>query len=1433
MVEVTRINNNSYFFIEPKTKKKVEIQINSKVSDAEFRFNLAKKTAEVFITKSQTKERNEKFKLAGKTWSIEKASKVGLPLKIGSHLTTFIHKQGDDGVIRIDVREMTERPKYTGISEAAIAAQENSHFITQMQKANFKRQKYEARELTTFGVVTPEEYDQHVRGKLFLDESHILPMGEVRFSDPFTKLATLAFQRYEPQFTAKDDFKPQDCDYCVIKEGTELKLVHKDNTSLITPKKSRETIDFYKEHLIQEYGQEKVDYIQFLYGFSLDQAEVLTPEHIYRFNIGVTNIEVQDIDSLLAKMISFKKMENVDEEALSLPLERLTEIFPFTGNEVRGIYSAIQKEGGGRLTVADFIDWLDKLAPLPANSNELDSDQLHELMKVFKLKPDELQDALTGRRIHTHIISGYTTADLGVYKPWVDQQELSQVLHKLETAKDPISYHELLAYVVSKNHLAREHPTEGYRVGALIPAPSDSQGRSRYYKVTSCVSNGHGIFSYTLESVNKDPTLPRIKESVYKDSTLPPIKLLRSTASAVYSLQSQASVLNDINSLNSPGYEGLGLGDEYEMPFFRERTIPIWTGYLTLVEAELAKDKPELNAIFEDLKEANSEILFQFERQHERRTLGEVLKTNDGALNDLLLSDASFWGPVKTDVDSQFPALYAELATKHAHKKATSASSETKRQEVLDAKRLLDEINKMPLENQPSRIQIGVKKLKTDLEEHVLSQAIVHRRTVQKKIFDRKIYGKLTALKKDAEILLQQEDYQMAEKKMRKWAKKLAAYSESQGEKIENKKAEDFVLTGHSLGGALVQSHLVHTLVNPGRMPLPNQTVYAYEFDAPGANDEDNDKAVKMLLQHSKMFERLGVNIHYVRRQEYGDFVPAGGQTHLFSVHTSEQEQALRQCKSLKLNQAVWRRLPTAKDPRISEAETAHATQFGDGKRLRTFSEEGQESQEADHIETYFTPFLQGLFDRQGEIGATTHERNKNKKQYKEIYANLWGLSGFKDLWGPVSAEKVRRSSNPATLILKKTIMERGGLDRSLSFQDDKGVFAVTEEGPISRMQGIKALKGIELDEGQQEFMRELKKAQSAGLISFMRIREFMENPKILHYYEQVKKLKKEKEEDPTLKKAPEHILARKSAKAKLAFAVGVEPKSPDEGAHLTYFLRSLTGKKVGVFKQATYKDQGIKTLFRWAGGQIGIGQSLVLNRGKYAEIATEKASYLIKEKLGLHDFEMAPVRITSFNDFSGNKTDKGAFLVFCKDVKLARDVLTDIEKDTFSKEEKIKFQSAVLYDFLLGNLDRHTENWMVGVTEEGEISRILFIDNANVLPKEEPSILNLNAVKSRFIWKKLKIAGFPIEPEVREMYSRLLKDPDAFVEELFHEIQNDSEIKKLFKFEKETQGKQLKTELDYFSKESKETMKKRARHLAQELKKQQVSPRLVVDHFK
>jgi hypothetical protein len=319
------------------------------------------------------------------------------------------------------------------------------------------------------------------------------------FSDSYTQLATEAFQKYEPEFAARDHQN-----FLSITDHSQYKIIEINGTLQLVPRNKPsnndgDTLKRYLDFMIDEYGLEKIHYILHLYNIELKGP--LTPEIIYRMNIGVGNLEKQDLDGFIKKIDQLKDsdlLSDVDLRAI------------FTVHELRGVQRYCLEQGFS-LDFETLRHWIKDF-----QSIDNGQDKQKVALGVLTFLKRDRKKQYTGREILYPIMSKYTIADKKYYKPWVDQQELIQVFEDLKNcSKDGKenwdAYCELLSNVVCKKHLTREHPHEGYRVGALIPAPLDQYGRERFYVVSSFDTDSKGIHSYTLEPLESSMGLSAIK----------------------------------------------------------------------------------------------------------------------------------------------------------------------------------------------------------------------------------------------------------------------------------------------------------------------------------------------------------------------------------------------------------------------------------------------------------------------------------------------------------------------------------------------------------------------------------------------------------------------------------------------------------------------------------------------------------------------------------------------------------------------------------------------------------------------------------------------------------------------------------------------------------------------------------------------------------
>lgn len=237
----------------------------------------------------------------------------------------------------------------------------------------------------------------------------------------------------------------------------------------------------------------------------------------------------------------------------------------------------------------------------------------------------------------------------------------------------------------------------------------------------------------------------------------------------------------------------------------------------------------------------------------------------------------------------------------------------------------------------------------------------------------------------------------------------------------------------------------------------------------------------------------------------------------------------------------------------------------------------------------------------------------------------------------------------------------------------------------------------------------------------------------------ELKRLRAEKDANINAEKTDEmHKTSRKIAKGELAIKLGRGIKK-NKGASGTVIIKDINQKSVGVFKVS--KDHlsiydRIVNFCRSFWGQLSC-----LSNQALAQPLSEYAAYLISKKLG---FNLAPPSAQArINEM------EGVFQVFVKHEKVGdlrikyQEVMEVIEKikskTIFTLEELTLFQKFAIFDYLIGNLDRHEENWFVTL-EDDKITHIKAIDNANSLPKKQPE-KGTRAATNQYAWKELPIA--------------------------------------------------------------------------------------------
>lgn len=93
------------------------------------------------------------------------------------------------------------------------------------------------------------------------------------------------------------------------------------------------------------------------------------------------------------------------------------------------------------------------------------------------------------------------------------------------------------------------------------------------------------------------------------------------------------------------------------------------------------------------------------------------------------------------------------------------------------------------------------------------------------------------------------------------------------------------------------------------------------------------------------------------------------------------------------------------------------------------------------------------------------------------------------------------------------------------------------------------------------------------------------------------------------------------------------------------------------------------------------------------------------------------------------------------------------------TKEEKIIFQKFIILDYLIGNLDRHEENWMLLLDKEGRIKKIGVIDNGNSFPERNPMGKDTNVLKNQYKWGEHPYSTYKFEQETVDFLQTITEE--------------------------------------------------------------------------
>jgi hypothetical protein len=425
-----------------------------------------------------------------------------------------------------------------------------------------------------FGGTSAEVLSKNIKDRL-VSES---------FQDPFTLLASTCFQKYESFFVMEAEHRGS---YrFVIDDEGRIRLEENVSSSERYSDENRKVVSAYVEFLKQEYGASFVSYIEANYNISFEkmirEGLPLLPDHVSKCNIGVNNIEIGDVEHLTRKLQDLLSQlqgqakdpsweGRKDRPAIAFLSEDRTSL---SMREARGLLRSIPKK---EPTVNDLREYLTTLVENHlSTARQLPPFAFNALVAMIMPTDAELDRAFTGRKIrHLAIMGAHTMGEPHTSNPCRDLFELLHVFADCRKTNDWKNFYEILSHVVAKKSLFRKTPngTNAWHVGLLIPGPNTPSGEALWYCNDAFYDDHKGNVNYIL--------LPASKLYVDANGTLPPmIKLYRSTCSTRNAVNWQDSLAADLNPRSSPGSLEPNAASEYERVYIRERTIPVWMGYL-------------------------------------------------------------------------------------------------------------------------------------------------------------------------------------------------------------------------------------------------------------------------------------------------------------------------------------------------------------------------------------------------------------------------------------------------------------------------------------------------------------------------------------------------------------------------------------------------------------------------------------------------------------------------------------------------------------------------------------------------------------------------------------------------------------------------------------------------------------------------------------
>ena len=399
------------------------------------------------------------------------------------------------------------------------------------------------------------------------------------FSDPFTRLSAAVLQTLDPRFVSERKiytfFR-----FVLSADGQALHIKEiplRDPTDQEIEENIR-TITWYRNYIIEEFGEKRLQFVDAVYGFSLadmiEKGLPLAPDHVFKINIGMNKIGLTDVKELFNNLVTSTKSD---------PSQDPSTIFP--RYQLRKFSEALNIEGAP--TMAQIASLATSLVEY-TDVQDLPHGLFNYVANFVLFSQEEREYAYTGRKIYLWAISGTVTlGDPNIFNPSSDLFDVLQTFPQFEKTDDWENYSELLTHIIVKKGLYEPLDATNWKVGLMIAGPKDEEGGSRWFYIESFCDDNAGNVNYLLLPACKDYTLAN-------GDKLPMIKAYRSTSSARNAINAMSSVVADLNPYGSPGTLNPQSSFLYEKPYFDDRTIPLWVGYL--IAATAVRDENEQKA---------------------------------------------------------------------------------------------------------------------------------------------------------------------------------------------------------------------------------------------------------------------------------------------------------------------------------------------------------------------------------------------------------------------------------------------------------------------------------------------------------------------------------------------------------------------------------------------------------------------------------------------------------------------------------------------------------------------------------------------------------------------------------------------------------------------------------------------------------------------